>query len=84
MPSLPQPPSLLHPGQVLTPNQAACWVATLLTSGDAADFETSENLHAVGRTYWASWVKIVSAWVCYAVYSWSLLAPVVLPDRFGY
>jgi len=62
---------------------ATCWVATLLTSGDAADFETSETLAAVGRTYWASWVKIVSAWVCYAVYSWSLLAPVVLPDRFG-
>ena len=61
---------------------ATCWVATLLTSGNA-DIETSEDLIAVGRTYWASWVKIVSAWVCYAVYGWSLVAPVVLPERFG-
>ena len=38
----------------------------------------------VGRTYWASWVKIVSAWLCYGIYTWSLVAPVVLPERFDY
>lgn len=62
---------------------ATCWVATLLTSGNA-DIETSEDLVAVGRTYWASWVKIVSSWICYSIYGWSLVAPVALPDRFGY
>ncbi|KAG8526509.1 uncharacterized protein KY384_008709 [Bacidia gigantensis] len=60
---------------------ATCWVATLLTQN--IDFETQGDFAAVGRTYWASWVKIVSAWVCYAIFGWSLLAPVVLPDRFG-
>ncbi|KAI9826275.1 MAG: hypothetical protein M1826_006697 [Phylliscum demangeonii] len=61
---------------------ATTWVATLLTMN--VDTEKSGDFVPVGRTYWASWVKIVSAWVCYLIYTWSLVAPVVLPDRFGY
>lgn len=61
---------------------ATTWVATLLTQN--IDFEATGDFAAVGRTYWASWVKIVSAWVCYGIYSWSLIAPVVLPERFGH
>ena len=61
---------------------ATCWVATLLTQN--IDFENTGDFAAVGRTYWASWVKIVSAWVAYAIYTWSLVAPVALPDRFGH
>lgn len=60
---------------------ATCWVATLLTQN--IDFENTGDFAAVGRTYWASWVKIVSAWVAYGIYSWSLVAPVAMPDRFG-
>ena len=61
---------------------ATCWVATLLTQN--IDFENTGDFAAVGRTYWASWVKIVSAWVAYGIYSWSLVAPVTMPDRFGH
>lgn len=61
---------------------ATCWVATLLTQN--IDFENTGDFAAVGRTYWASWVKIVSAWLAYAIYTWSLVAPVVMPDRFGH
>lgn len=61
---------------------ATTWVATLLTQN--IDYESQADFAPVGRTYWASWVKIVSAWVCYGIYSWSLVAPVVLPDRFGH
>ncbi|KAM0795775.1 serine incorporator/TMS membrane protein [Usnea florida] len=61
---------------------ATCWVATLLTQN--IDFENAGDFAAVGRTYWASWVKIVSAWVAYSIYTWSLVAPVTMPDRFGY
>lgn len=64
---------------------STAWVATLLTQNvggnsllDKGDFVP------VGRTYWASWVKIVSAWVCYGMFGWTLVAPVVLPDRFDY
>jgi serine incorporator 1/3 len=61
---------------------ATAWVATLLTM----NFEesTANDLIAVGRSYWASWVKIVSSWVCYAIYTWTLVAPMVLPDRFDF
>ena len=61
---------------------ATTWVATLLTQN--IDFESTGDFAPVGRTYWASWVKIVSAWVCYGIYSWSLIAPVVMPERFGH
>lgn len=61
---------------------ATAWVATLLTMNLPS--EQVEDFAPVGRTYWASWVKIVSAWVCYGIYTWSLVAPVVLPDRFGF
>jgi hypothetical protein len=61
---------------------ATTWVATLLTMN--VDPEKTGDFIPVGRTYWASWVKIVSSWVCYAIYAWSLFAPVVMPDRFGY
>lgn len=59
---------------------ATTWVATLLTQG----FNRDEvgDFTPVGRTYWASWVKIISAWICYAIYIWSLIAPVLMPDRF--
>ena len=62
---------------------ATCWVATLLTQGMKSE-EGESDFTPVGRTYWASWIKIVSSWVCYAIYTWSLIAPVVLPDRFDY
>jgi serine incorporator 1/3 len=61
---------------------STAWVATLLTMNVKP--EKGEAFVPVGRTYWASWVKIVSAWVCYAIYSWSLAAPAVMPDRFDY
>ncbi|KAE8376468.1 serine incorporator/TMS membrane protein [Aspergillus bertholletiae] len=62
---------------------ATTWVATLLTQGLETEAESTDDFAAVGRTYWASWVKIISAWVCYTIYLWTLVAPVVMPDRFG-
>ncbi|OJJ01635.1 hypothetical protein ASPVEDRAFT_28292 [Aspergillus versicolor CBS 583.65] len=59
---------------------ATTWVATLLTQN--LDPESVDDFAPVGRTYWASWVKIISAWVCYAIYLWTLVAPILLPDRF--
>lgn len=59
---------------------ATAWVATLLTMD--WDEKRHDNFATVGRTLWASWVKIVSSWVCYAMYTWTLVAPILLPDRF--
>ncbi|KAI0014285.1 serine incorporator [Xylariaceae sp. FL0662B] len=62
---------------------ATCWVATLLTGSVEGDKTSPDSDFAtVGRTYWASWVKIVSAWICYSLYIWTLVAPIVLPERF--
>ncbi|KAJ4404343.1 Membrane protein tms1 [Gnomoniopsis sp. IMI 355080] len=60
---------------------ATAWVATLITQGYDLDKQDGD-FATVGRTYWASWVKIVSSWICYAMYAWTLVAPIVLPDRF--
>jgi hypothetical protein len=62
---------------------ATTWIATLLTM-NIEESTKSGDFAPVGRTYWASWVKIVSAWVCYAIYTWTLVAPVVLPNRFDF
>ncbi|KAL2261264.1 hypothetical protein VTK26DRAFT_4504 [Humicola hyalothermophila] len=62
---------------------ATAWVATLLTM-DWDDSNSSDDFATVGRTLWASWVKIVSSWVCYAMYVWTLIAPVLLPERFAF
>lgn len=62
---------------------ATTWVATLLTQGfDPEKTDSAHDFEPVGRTYWASWVKIISAWVCYAIYAWTLVVPVLLPERF--
>ncbi|GMM35444.1 Tms1 protein [Saccharomycopsis crataegensis] len=60
---------------------ATQFIATLLTMNvkpdDLGDFVP------VGRTNFYSIMKMVSALICYALYSWSLIAPVVFPDRFA-
>lgn len=60
---------------------ATQYVATLLTINVKQD-EVGDFM-PVGRTYFSSWVKIISSWVCYLLYGWTLIAPVLFPDRFG-
>ena len=63
---------------------ATAWVATLLTMNFEDITKDGGDFAAVGRTYAASIIKIVSAWVCYGMYIWTLVAPLVLPDRFDF
>jgi hypothetical protein len=35
----------------------------------------------VGKSYAAVWVKIVSGWIVLLLYSWTLTAPFLFPDR---
>ena len=63
---------------------ATAWVATLLTLDPGESSTKDGDFAAVGRTYAASWVKIVSAWFCHGLYIWTLVAPIVLPDRFDF
>ena len=36
----------------------------------------------IGRSHVAMWMRVVSSWICLVLYGWSLVAPVVMPDRF--
>ncbi|KAG0680795.1 hypothetical protein C6P40_003949 [Pichia californica] len=61
---------------------ATQYIAALLTINVGANDVGSGTFIPVGRTYFNSWLKIVSSWFCYALYSWTLLAPALFPDRF--
>ena len=39
------------------------------------------TLESVSANMGAVWVKIISSWLCAGIYIWTLLAPVLLPDR---
>jgi len=64
----------------------AMYVAMLLTDWNVVK-ATSGQAHPdedvyIGRSEVAMWMRVVSSWVCMLLYMWSLLAPVLLPDRF--
>ncbi|KAJ7903625.1 serine incorporator/TMS membrane protein [Mycena olivaceomarginata] len=52
-------------------------VSDISKSGDP-----NNNIY-IGRSEVAMWMRVVSSWICMLLYTWSLLAPVLLPDRFG-
>ena len=66
---------------------ATCYTACLLTSWntmktgtDGAD--NGEEFMVIGRSMTVVWVKIVSSWIVYLLYGWSLLLPVVVENNY--
>ncbi|KAG8973318.1 hypothetical protein FRC05_008862 [Tulasnella sp. 425] len=53
-------------------------VRTTMTDGP----EPEQDVY-IGRSAVAMWMRVISSWVCIVLYSWSLVAPVLMPDRFG-
>ncbi|KDE07206.1 hypothetical protein MVLG_02606 [Microbotryum lychnidis-dioicae p1A1 Lamole] len=69
---------------------ATMYVAMLLTNWNVVttasfipDLSGDATPVRIGRSGRAMWCRIVSSWVCTLLYAWSLLAPVMMPDRFG-
>ncbi|KAJ3018046.1 hypothetical protein HKX48_003199 [Thoreauomyces humboldtii] len=60
---------------------ASMYLAMLMTAWNYVD--KTDGVSVVGKSMGAVWVKVVSSWVVLALYGWTLLAPVFLPERFG-
>ncbi|EKM58399.1 uncharacterized protein PHACADRAFT_252685 [Phanerochaete carnosa HHB-10118-sp] len=65
----------------------AMYVAMLLTDWNVVRAGTAlspdkENDVYIGRSEVAMWMRVVSSWACILLYIWSLVAPVLMPDRF--
>ncbi|KAG0171879.1 hypothetical protein DFQ30_003407 [Apophysomyces sp. BC1015] len=68
---------------------AAMYVAMLLTNWNTIAMDSADapehpdgDIVQIGQSYTAVWVKITSSWLCHLLYCWTLIAPVVMPDRF--
>ncbi|KAF9353160.1 hypothetical protein BGX26_009071 [Mortierella sp. AD094] len=62
---------------------AAMYIAMVLTNWNTFQKpEGEDHLILIGQSWPAVWVKVVSSWICYGLYGFSLLAPVLFPDRF--
>jgi len=44
-------------------------------------FTPNSSLSSLSANVSSVWIKIVSSWICAAIYIWTLVAPIVLPDR---
>lgn len=49
--------------------------------GEEAAPEAPQDIY-IGRSEVAMWMRVVSSWVSILLYAWSLVAPVVMPDRY--
>ncbi|KAJ2776088.1 Membrane protein tms1 [Coemansia javaensis] len=58
---------------------ASMYVAMLLTNWNS--ISSTDHVIVIGRSATAVWVKVATSWLCIILYSWTLLGPVVLPDR---
>jgi len=62
----------------------AFYLAMLMSDWATVDVR-GHSYVAVDTGAGAVWVKVVSSWVCYVLYAWTLAAPAIWPDRdWGY
>ncbi|KAI0760959.1 serine incorporator/TMS membrane protein [Trametes elegans] len=63
----------------------AMYVAMLLTDWNVIKPDSNPHHNQdvyIGRSEVAMWMRVVSSWICMLLYTWSLLAPVLMPDRY--
>ncbi|KXS20326.1 TMS membrane protein/tumor differentially expressed protein [Gonapodya prolifera JEL478] len=61
---------------------AAMYVAMLVTNWNTVT--SNSGLTTVGRSWASVWVRAATSWVVLGLYVWTLVAPVLLPDREFY
>lgn len=47
-------------------------------------FRPNSSLEGFNYNAGSMWVKVISSWLCLALYGWTLMAPIVLKDREFY
>ncbi|EDQ89821.1 uncharacterized protein MONBRDRAFT_18904 [Monosiga brevicollis MX1] len=55
---------------------AALYLMMVLTEWDSSDADVR-----IGKGWASVWVQVVSSWVIFLLYGWTMMAPVCLPDR---
>lgn len=59
----------------------AAMYVTMLINGWSTVNEENGELISVGHDWASVWVKVVSSWVCVLLYLWTLVAPILFPNR---
>jgi hypothetical protein len=60
----------------------AVYVSMLVTNWDS--IKTNDSGMALGLSYEAMWAKIISSWLNFGLYMWTLVAPIILSEREWY
>ncbi|KAI9100451.1 serine incorporator/TMS membrane protein [Phlyctochytrium arcticum] len=60
---------------------ASMYLAMLLTAWQMVD--KTDEATIIAKSMGAVWVKVISSWLSLGLFTWTLLAPVILPERFG-
>jgi len=58
----------------------ACYIAMLLTNWQTLTHNETQEI-VVDQGEVSMWIKIVSSWITTLLYTWSLIAPVLFPNR---
>ena len=53
----------------------------MLTNWDSIQQVNPNEPAQIGRSWAAVWAKVITSWVAIVMYIWTLIAPMVLPDR---
>jgi len=59
---------------------ASCYATMLITNWMIVT-QSSTEAYVIDRSVGSMWVKIASSWVAHLIYIWSLIAPVLFPNR---
>jgi serine incorporator 1/3 len=62
---------------------AMMYVTAVITDWETV-YELSSDNYKIDSGYTAMWIKVVTSWICNCLYIWTLVAPIIFPDRdFG-
>ncbi|KCV71881.1 hypothetical protein H696_01290 [Fonticula alba] len=61
---------------------AALYMSMLLSDWGAINLSGAPIF--IGHEWLGIWIRIVTSWIGYGLFSWTLVAPIFLPDRFSF